>query len=122
MMMSISVGVGPVIYAKGRPGVFLKWSILYFLTNIIAVLIGISYGITGVAIAITINSFLIIPLVVSQINAIVKLKWKEYGNSLYPILAASVVMAVFLLISNSFTKGTLVQLLLSIVMGIGIYI
>lgn len=59
-LKSVATTVGSIFLSKGRAYIQLKWNIFTAIVLPIAILIRIRYGITGVAMVITIMSYLII--------------------------------------------------------------
>ena len=58
MAKSILTSMGAIYKAKGRPGIELKWNIVFFPFIVVCVYIGSYYGLIGVAVGMTVTSYL----------------------------------------------------------------
>lgn len=128
LLKSIGGPVGNIFYSKGRSDISFKFNIFYILTLTIAIIIGVKWGINGVAFSILV---LMIPsFIVSQflVNRLIKLSFRDYFKNLRVVVVASVSMAIvifafkFFLKRASFSTNNLIILVLLVLIGIIVYV
>jgi O-antigen/teichoic acid export membrane protein len=124
---SIGTTVGSIILTKGRPDLQLKLGVFAFITISIFIFIGSKWGIIGIAIAI--SSYTILARFISQYitNSLIKLKMKDFLNSLFPAIVGSLIMLFILLIFRKFFLATfgfsdIISLISMVCLGIFIYL
>jgi PST family polysaccharide transporter len=125
MAKSILHTMGVVFNSKGRPDLGLKWNLCAFPVIAIAVILGSYNGLSGVALAITLTSYL------SFIGAwislrLAKIRFFSYLKSLLPAFSGSLIMLMVLVPFNNFIftqlrYSHLLSLLLSILVGVCAY-
>ena len=92
--------IGPLLNAKGRPDLSLKWGLFRLPATIIAILLGVHFGgIVGVAWGVLIVQVISLAMVY-QAFQIIRGDFREYWNAIYPAAAACVMMIGALIIIN----------------------
>ncbi len=125
LVQSIGTTVGSVYQAKGRTALMLIWGIGASLLTIIAIIVGLQWGIIGVAAAYaTISIILTYPGFAIPCK-LINLPVNDIGKAIWPILLGSSLMAIVLfLLGPSFSKhassGTTLAIL--ILIGVSMYI
>lgn len=124
MLYSIGTTVGSIYLSKGRPDIQLKIGIAAFIFLTTFVLIGIRFGVNGVAGAVTLYTILSLGLGQYFANSLINLKMKDYFLSLLPASFGSVVMVVLLLgfrlLNNYFINLNDVYLLIASILTGGL--
>ena len=126
MLKAIGTTVGSVLKAKGRPDIELKYNILFLVGMVLAVLLGSTYGIAGVAFAITVLALLAFPIIQSITNRLIGLSSPEYFRALLPSLSSSGLMALAvhlwkLVAQRVITESNLFLLISSFIIGVAVY-
>lgn len=123
---SINALAGPTLLAKGRPDIILKISLLQLALMVASPLIGIRFGVVGVAAGVSIIT--VIVWLIYQITSIrlVGLRLVDLLNALRPAAFGSAVMAVFLLAfgyiaTRTFDLSSIWLLAISVALGIAVY-
>lgn len=93
---SIASLSGNLFLATGRPDIDFKWNLGRLPILVVAVYLGLGYGINGVAVAVTIVSVILAPIYITMAGRMVRLRWKDYLKSLYPACLSSFVILVSL--------------------------
>jgi O-antigen/teichoic acid export membrane protein len=96
-----------MLYAKGRPDLAWRWGIFYCLVSCSAILIGRYYGIAGIAAAVTLAELVYFPVIITVTNRLIGVSAKMYLNNVWPVVAASTVMILFLSGMNAVFPVTL---------------
>ncbi len=109
------------LYSKGRVDLISKLSSLCAVINIIAVAIGISFGIVGVAFALMISETINFTLNTCIGNYLVRLSWWQYFRNLLPIVISSILMSCALLVLVALTKQNIVYFFINIIAAGSIY-
>jgi O-antigen/teichoic acid export membrane protein len=120
-----SIVIGPLLNAKGRPDLGLKWGLFRLPATVIAILLGVHFGgIAGVAWGVLIVQVVFLAMVY-QAFQIIEGDLREYWNALYPAAAACVVMIGALIIINCISAfhGTSawLRLIIEFVVGGAVY-
>lgn len=122
----LSITVAPVLRAKGRPDVELKVLLIRALLLVPALLIGVKFGIVGVAIggsAVSVMTWVFIQIFA---NRVIGLAMKDYLLSLLPAIFGSSVLAFVLLVFGysmyRVNSPDVVVLFISIILGIASYL
>jgi O-antigen/teichoic acid export membrane protein len=122
---SVETSSGSIIKSKGRPDIEFKWNIIRASVLAIAILIGVKYGINGVAIAFTLVTFFVFLLFQRVTNRLINLKSLNYISALYPAIigSLSIVMGVRLykLFIKAYNIPDTLFLISSVIFGIGVY-
>ena len=107
MLRSIGTTAGTVLYAKRRARVGFFWNVLEMVVLTLALIIGVRYGIVGVAIAVTVTTVFLEPIIQWITNRFIELTFGEFLRALYPASLCSVVMVCALFLSRSVFSGIL---------------
>ena len=122
MLKSIGIHVGFILLSKGRSDIHIKWVIFVAIVLPISVLIGIQYGIIGVALAITITSLLLFMIIQKIANKMIDLSFFDFFKALYPAVTCSIILVVttllFRILSTFIYLQGIVFLVSSVVVGI----
>jgi len=127
MFQSVGTTVGTIYLATGRADIQLKWAIFAVPLICLAIIIGLNWGINGVAVSYTSISLLLWLLSHAVANRLIDLKMKDFLASLFPIALVSFIMLAIISGFSYFQKPVLnlshLNLMLSsIILGITIYI
>lgn len=125
-LQSIGTTVGTVIYARGRPDIAFKWTMLAALIYAVAFWTGKRWGIVGVAAMYAISSGCLIPIIQAITNNLIKLKVHDFLlNFLNPLKLTAVVAAAICLhkygIAQYFQWTDVLTLLSGIIVGTCVY-
>jgi O-antigen/teichoic acid export membrane protein len=74
---TIITGMGGPLRALGRTGLLFRISLVAASTTIVAVLIGLPFGITGVATATLVNSWLLLPICMTPLARAFDVRWSK---------------------------------------------
>ncbi len=126
-IVSVSAMTGTIQYAKGRSDIQFKWQIFTAIIMTIAVLIGSNYGITGVAISLTITTFVLAFIIQSITNKLIDLHMRNYLEEIVPATVSSTLLVIGVItykniITINMDNNMLVTLLSSIGIGIMVYL
>ncbi|MDY7080686.1 MAG: MOP flippase family protein [Chloroflexota bacterium] len=102
LFKSVGTTVGSVIQSRGQPDIELKWNLVYLVLITIFVLLGVQYGIVGVAVSIAILVTLTTPIIQGISNRLIDLSWKDYVRALIPAILGSVLMLLELIVYKWF--------------------
>jgi len=91
---SIMSNSSDILLSKGRADIQLKWNIVSLSLLTIAILIGVSYDITGVAISVTIVVTFMHVILQMITNRLIGLKTLNYLKAIYPATMSSIVMII----------------------------
>ncbi len=97
-LKSIGTTVGSILMAKGRPDIEFKWNIFTVIVRSIAVLLGVKYGIEGVAAMVTISGVLLFFIIQRITNKLIDLSMYNYFKALYPAINGSISLIIILTI------------------------
>ena len=127
LIYSIVSATGTIFLSKGRADIAFKWTIVNVVTLFIAVLIGIRFGIIGVAIAIAVRAIIVTPFCALIANWLIDLRFKHFLSSLLPAIEGSLVMVIVLsgylwVARNFFGISDIWMLISSIVIGALLYL
>ena len=125
-MQSIGVTVGPIYKSQNRTDIMLKWSLITTPLVALSFILGIHWGVLGVAISYAVISFIL--WIVSHLiaNGLINLSFTEFGNSLLPafkgtfLMMGTVVCVKYVL--KYYIASNFFLLCASIVLGIIIYL
>lgn len=101
----IGRNLGPVYQAMGKTGLQFRITIWTMLGTVTAILIGLPWGITGVALALLVKSWLAFPIPLRPVMKMIGLPWSELWSALRPLLAAAAVMVVAALVARLACEG-----------------
>lgn len=81
--------LGPILLAAGRADWQLRWGLGTMLVYIPAFVIGLQWDVTGVAAAYTIAGFLVAPIAVRMVGALLEFRIAAYAATVVPALVAT---------------------------------
>lgn len=127
MLKSIGTTVGSVLYAKNRADIGFKWNLIELSILTLSIIIAIKYGIVGVAIAVTLTTVLLEPIIQWITNKLIELRFADIWRALRPASICSFAMSCSLLVYNGILQkiinlsdfGLLIS---SIAIGIMVYL
>jgi O-antigen/teichoic acid export membrane protein len=128
LLKSVGTFVGNIFYSKGRSDISFKYNIFFTLALVVAIIIGVKWGINGVAFSIFVLS---IPgFIVCQYlaNRLIELSFIEYFKNLRVATVSSALMAIVIFVFKFFLKrvlsltDNLIILVLSLLIGIVTYV
>lgn len=93
----IGRNLGPVYQAMGRTGLQFKITAIATTVTLVAIVIGLRWGIEGVALALLIKTWTTSWISVLPVMRLIKLTWRELWRSLRVLLLAAVVMVALAL-------------------------
>jgi lipopolysaccharide exporter len=102
ILKSVGTTRGSVLMACGRADIEFKWNLVYLVPLIAVIYFGAQYGLTGVAVGFTALYVLTFPVIQAITNAQIKLRAKEYIAALIPAGAASMLMALSVIVLRFF--------------------
>lgn len=125
-LKSIGTTVGSILLSKGRADIQFKWNIFTVIVLTIAVLIGVKYGIVGVASMVTISTVLLFFIIQKITNKLIDLSMYNYLKSIYPAFIGSITLII---VVNIYQRIIMVygltdasMLISSALMGIIVYV
>jgi O-antigen/teichoic acid export membrane protein len=92
MRQSIQSTIGPVLMGHGRPDLQLRWGLVSSTVYVASFVVGLQWGIIGVAAAYTIAGFLLGPFSFEIVRRILGFDVAAYWRVLLPAIAGSVAM------------------------------
>jgi PST family polysaccharide transporter len=81
-----------VFQAMGRPDWVFKWAVASACVYVPAFVIGLRWGIVGVAGGYTASTLVLMPIQLSLVRRLLAFGWREYLNTLLPVAAATLAM------------------------------
>lgn len=124
-LISLANPLGSVLLAKGRADIGFYWNVFGVLRIFLAVVIGIKWGIRGVATAILISQIPVLFILQGIVNRLIGLRFKRYFSTLrVPFLSTLIMLTGILLLKLLFLKIELTDpasLVIMIVVGILLY-
>jgi PST family polysaccharide transporter len=88
--------VGPLFQALGRTRELFGWTVVAVTTTVIGIVIGLQWGIVGVAAGVAISMYLLAPLQIAVAARLVGFEGSEYARELLPAwLAAAAMVGVW---------------------------
>jgi PST family polysaccharide transporter len=115
VLFSVSYYNAPVMTAAGRTGYVFRLAALNAVLNLTAFLVGVRWGIVGVALGYALRGYLVFPLNLSLLHRAIGLQPRRYVAAVAPNLAATVVAALIVVGIDVFWlsghAGALVRLL-----------
>jgi PST family polysaccharide transporter len=125
-LKSVGTTVGSIILSKGRADIQFKWNICTAIVLTIAVIIGVNYGIAGVAAMISIVTVLLFLIIQNIANKLIGLSMSSYLMAIYPAIIGSITLIIavevlkkILIIYSVPDIGILIS---SVLIGIVVYI
>lgn len=125
-LKSIGTTVGSILLSKGRADIQFKWNILTVIVLTIAVLIGVKYGIVGVASMVTISTILLFFIIQKITNKLIDLSMYNYLKAIFPALFGSmtliIAVEIYQRIITVYGLTDAVMLISSVLIGIAVYV
>ena len=126
-LRSIGSTVGFIYMAHGRTALAFRLEIVYTLTICVSIVIGLRWGVMGVAVGYTAAMIIIWPVSHYFANRIIDLSMKRFFKALGPVSLASLIMLISLLSLKILKNGPLSlddagYLLASLIIGPAIYL
>lgn len=125
-LKSIGTHVGSILLSKGRSDIQFKWNIFTSIIIPSAILIGVRYGIVGVAMAVTIMSLSLFLIIQKITNSLIDLNLYDFFKALYPATICSIILIISVLVFQRlslflFLQGNM-SLISSIIIGAVFYV
>jgi O-antigen/teichoic acid export membrane protein len=98
VLFSVSYYNAPVMTAAGRPEFVFRLTLLNAVLNVAAFLIGVRWGILGVAIGYAVRGYLVFPLNLALLRRAIGLAPRRYLAAIAPSLAATAATTVLTLL------------------------
>ncbi len=122
MAQSLETTVGNIFRSQGRSDIHLKLQAAGTFVISVFIIIGLRWGIKGVAFSYTLCTFLLLPFTFHFSNKLINLKTKLFFLSIIPAIAVSASIAVVLVFMKSLIKTTDLNILLfSVVCAVFVY-
>jgi len=125
IMASVGTHVGSVLLGKGRSDIQFRWNILSVIVYPVSVIIGVRFGITGVASATVISGLILFFIIQAITNRLIGLTFKLYFKALFPTVICTIVMsaaiAAFKGVTEMFSMEPIVFLIGGAVIGACMY-
>lgn len=121
---SLGNPIGSILLAKGRADIGFYWNVFVVIVVSVAAIVGVNWGIVGVAVAMLILQVPCFFIIQSTVNKLINLKFSEYFKAIQIPVVCSVVMlagivALRMIMSNI---SILPLFVVSVVAGMIIYI
>lgn len=94
IVRSIATTVGSILLPRGRADIEFKWNLITLILLTTGILIGVPYGIVGVAIAVTVIAVFMYTIVQIIANRLIDLSCISYLKALYPATFSSIIMII----------------------------
>lgn len=122
LSQSIGTTVGTVYQAKGRTDVMFRWGVFVSLCVVLAFIIGLHWGLYGIAAAYTATLVLTYPSFMIPFK-LIDLPMKEFGRALWRPFTASIAMMVAVLGVKPWMPSTLPPIAtLGLLVGFGVLV
>ena len=116
---SLGNPVGSVLLAKGRADIAFYWNVFTVIVVSVAVMLCVSWGITGVAYAIMILQLPFFLIIQPITNRLIDLRSRQYFYAIRSPLICSLIMAAFIAPLNIYLSSLSILPSLSITIAIG---
>jgi len=97
-LQSIGTTVGSVLYAKGRSDIGFKWNCFVVCCYTAAFLVGVKWGIVGVASMYALFGIILMPIIQTITNNLMNLRWKEFAKQFIVSGTGSLILIFVVLI------------------------
>ena len=117
--------MGWIYTSQGRTDIQFKWSIISGITAITAFLIGIKWGIVGIATAYVIRGYLIYYPGIVIPGKLINLSFLEFHKNIWKILIASILMGIIIWVAGYILPDNwfaIVRLALQVLLGLTAYL
>ncbi len=125
MIQSVSGTAGQIYLAKGRADYYFRLGVLDGALHVIGFLVGVGWGVFGVAVAYCITSAISIPIYFGFAARLVGLRWQELLKAFAPIASSASTMALVVWVGHHALENMNLPdglaLLASIVLGVVLY-
>ncbi len=126
MYSSLSTTVGSIFSAKGRPDLELKTDVVLLIALAGFLMVGVRYGIIGVAVAVTLMSLVSKPFIFYIVARLLRIRLLEIYKANFWAFISSLVMALVMLgtdyiLQTVFHAPMAVRLILLVPVGAGAY-
>jgi len=123
---SVGTHVGSILLSKGRSDIGFRWNMFTVILIPLAVLIGVKYGIIGVAIAVTTMSLLLSLIIQKITDNLIDLNLFDFFKVLYPATICSFILIISVLVFQRLSlflslQGS-ISLISSIITGAVFYV
>jgi PST family polysaccharide transporter len=123
MVQSIGTTIGNILLSQGRAELQLKMQIAGTFIVLVSVLIGLKWGINGVAIAYTLQSIIWVHITFYMTNKIINLGYKIFYSKLIPAYGIGIIILLVVSISKSMLNlSNALKLSVNILLGTIAYI
>ena len=123
MLQSVGTTVGTILLSQGRADLQFKMQILGTILVTLSIMIGLKWGINGVALFYTLQSIGWVHFTFYVVNRIIKLPYKEFYSKMINSYKISIFTTVIVLLMRLFINFSApFKLISAICLGIGIYI
>jgi len=96
MAGSVGTTVGSLFLARGRSALMLAWEVIASSIYIVAIVIGLQWGLMGVTVSYTIASLCLWPVSHAVANRLIELPMRRFMGALAPAAAVAAVLAAVL--------------------------
>jgi O-antigen/teichoic acid export membrane protein len=93
-LRSVGTHVGSILLSKGRSDIQFRWNIFTAILVPGALTVGIKYGITGVAVALTLVSCFLFLIIQKITNTLIDLAFYDFFKALYPATICSAILII----------------------------
>lgn len=94
IIYSIATHTGSIILSKGRSDIHIRWDASKAVILPIAALIGVQYGIIGVATATALVACVLFLIIQKITNRLIDLRFYEFFKALYPATVSSTILVI----------------------------
>lgn len=126
MLQSIGTTVGQIYLAKGKTDWMFKWGIFATSVTVLAVVIGLAWGLKGIVIAYLVKSLILIYPDYAIPFRLINLKIKTFANNLKAEFSTSLIMFAVVLVSATIQRSISIDpaiiLFSNVLLGIAVYI
>jgi PST family polysaccharide transporter len=126
MRQMVMMLIGPLFQALGRTRELFGWTLLAVGTTLLGIVIGLQWGIVGVAAGVAISMYALAPLQIAVASRLVGFRGAEYTLALAPAWIAAAVMVVawvpVRLATNALDMPTFIAVSLSSIAAFSAYV
>jgi O-antigen/teichoic acid export membrane protein len=92
LFKSVGGTIGSVLLAKGRADIGFYWNVFWVIMVLLGIIVGVQWGIVGVAVAILILESSLFFAIQSIVNRLIELKFSEYFRAVQTAIVCSALM------------------------------
>jgi len=111
-----------VMMGMGRADVALKFSLVAAFVQISGIIVGLQFGIIGVAAGLTVAGFVVTPIICVLQKRIALFQYRRQWSAVAPAIGGSLVAAVVYTLTGLVISSDLLHFLLGTVAGLGAYV